>query len=214
MNETPPPFEPGGNYAPRNKNSANPIIWILVAIGAACCICIIAGAFMMKGVVSEGMSIAKCPIGMELYQQSITAYVKEKGVFPPAQNWQDEIAPYFEIEFKDFQEKTDEAKSMGEMFDIPKADEVLVCYETRGQAITGIYYNTDLAGKKPTDFPDVDKEILLFESDGAVRNGNVPFNDRKTDAKVTVFGQDRKHYKMTYGGDLDSGGSSVKVGVD
>ncbi len=205
MAETPPPFTPMAPQAP--KQGMNPLVWILLAMGAACCVCIIAGVVMTVGTVNQVGSFAGCPMTMGMLNNSLKEYVKENGVFPKAETWQTDVEPYYTKQYAEFKSKMEEAGPFETVFRISPPGEALVCYEGN-KAKTGIVYNSEIAGKKLEDFEDIDKEVTLFEGDSVELNAHGVYSIREGKSEQEIFGQVRDYYSWEYGDNFETDGSS------
>jgi hypothetical protein len=184
---------PPGMGAP--KKGANPLIWIFVALGAFCCIGIIAFGGMSMAVLNQTKNLMPCMFSMATLNKSMEDYVKEKGTYPPAATWQDELAPYYEKQSKSFTEEFKNApgpvKDWGDIADI---NAELGC-NTSGTPKTSLAFNPDLAGKKPTDIKDSDT-IMFFETTSTGRNISEKPVERKFKDAPKMMGSPRGWYQM------------------
>ncbi|MBS1716335.1 MAG: hypothetical protein JSS72_01230 [Armatimonadetes bacterium] len=192
MSETPPPFQPGyggpppppqGNQqsygpAPMPKNNSTTVIVVVLGVLALGCIAVFGGlavlGFNMWGKVS---GVISCSVGFEQAGSAMSRYVKDKGKYPDAAKWQDEIEPYF--------------KNMGEKnvpFKTWKAGEVWTCTDANSQT-TGIAFNPALGGK---DAKGVDPSmVVLFEVGTTGRNQHPEYGKQSKASAPTIMGEHR-----------------------
>ncbi len=210
MAETPPPFNPQMDYG--KKKSSNPIIWILVALAAFCMVCLISSGVALFSGMKELSTVGQCPINMGIANSAIKDYVNEKGMFPKAETWQEDIRPYYEKKYSKYAEEMKDAGPMKDFLGVVEPGKPLPC--SNGKEITGIFYNKNLSGKKKADFKDIGNEVTLFEAPGVIYNANgVPF-EGKQNSKETAFGKPRPMWKMTFDEDIESSGGEIKFSTN
>lgn len=207
MAETPPPFNPAG--PPTAKKSVNPIIWILVALAASCFVCIILGVVMFFSGIKQVGAYAGCPLTMGVANKAIRDYVKDHGTFPSAETWQTDTQEAYTKEYEKMKSEMKDAGLFKDIISLPAPGEQFVCFD--GKVKTGICYNSDLAGKKPSDFKDVSNEICLFEADSVAINNHGPYEKVTKKSDQQIFGQERKYYTWPYGQDINSKESGVTI---
>lgn len=206
MAETPPPFNPQPQYG--QKKSTNPIIWILVALGGFCLVCVISSGVALISGVKELSNVGQCPINMGVANSAIKEYVAEKGMFPKAETWQDDIKPYYEAKYAKFSAELKDAGPMKDFLGVTEPGKPLPC--SKGSVVTGIHFNQNLSGKKTSEFKEIGKEITLFEGEGIVYNAHgVPFEGEQNSSE-TAFGKPRPKWKMSYDDDIESTEGEVK----
>lgn len=217
MAETPPPFNP--NTGQPRKTGTNPLIWVLVALAAFCCICSVGGYFTINSGIKEVQKESKCFMTLGLAQASIKEYVEENGVFPSAENWQEEISPYYNKSKDETTEGIDEApgpmKGLVEGFlDFQDISKPLSCHE--GNPVTGIAYNSNLAGKTTEDFAEgeLDKTVVVFENDTVNLNNSSPYREKQENPQIKVFNESREYYKITWDDDMNFENSNASFTID
>jgi hypothetical protein len=198
--ETPPPFE----KAPRGRGPGLTIALVLGAIGVCCVVPILAvvfGGFFMVGKV-QGM--ASCSITMSAAQRAILDYEKDKGSFPSTENWQTAIAPYYDKAIENI-------NTEGNPFKAQKATDAWVC--NNEGAVTGIAYNSDIAGKKLADFKDKMQTVVLYEIEKSKLNAAAPYKELPQESSPKMFGTPRGWIKVTLDEDteVEAFGGAVKV---
>lgn len=210
MTYAPPP----GMGVPQKKGT-NPLVWIFVALGAFCCIGIIAFGAMTATVFNQTKGMFPCIFSLATLNKSMDAYVKEKGVFPPAENWQDELAPYYSKNSDDMKnELKDAPMGIDEWANVADINGDFSC-NTSGTK-TFIAYNPDIAGKKVTDIADPAATVMFFETTTTGRNINETYAEKDFSTSPKLMGQPRGWYQMTADGEMvtvDQKGKKTKVDI-
>lgn len=173
--------------AARATNSANKACLIIVLLLLAfCAIGAVIFGFFMKGVWGQVSSTAGCMATFEITHDAAIAYSKEhNGQLPSADKWQQEIKPYYERLYNKMESEFKDA-SMLKGFLPARSDDVLQCkWEGR---VTGIAYNSAVAGKKVSDFKEPTKTVMFFETDESAKNLTRPFKEMpKTKAPKIMY---------------------------
>lgn len=201
MSEAPPPYYPG---APKKSNTTT-VVLIVLGVLAVCCVLGIAG--VAGGgwfVFNKGKTIAACAMGFEDARASLEDYAADhNGKLPAAKSWQDEIQPYFA---KQASKHADERKLLGSF----PTDGVWGC-QNDGAEMTGIAFNSELAGKKLSDLPD--DSVLLFEVPKAAKNVAQPYKEMSDETSPKLFGKPRGWLKIPVRGKAKiKGGAEISVG--
>ncbi len=183
------------------KKGTNPLIWIFVALGAFCCIGIIAFGGMTMAVMNQTKNLMPCMFTMSTLNRSMSEYVKEKNKYPSAATWQDDLAPYYTKEKTNFADEFKDApgpfKDWGDIADINAEMEC----NTSGAPSTVIAFNPELSGKKPADFKDPDT-IMFFETPKTGRNVAAKPEALKFKDAPKMMGSPRGWYQMNIDGDM------------
>lgn len=202
--------------APR-KQGTNPLVWILVAFAAFCCVGIIAFGAMTFAVMGQVKDLTPCIFTLDTLDRSLKDYVADKGAYPSADKWQDELAPYYDKHYKDhvkeMQDVPGPMKGFAEMADI-KAE--LSC-NSKTSPKTFIAFNPDVAGKKRTDFTDPSKVIVFFETTSTGRNITEKFVARDFKDSPRMMGEPRGWYEMDLEGQMvvtDKRGKTKRVNIE
>jgi len=152
-------------------------------------------------VMNQTKNLMPCMFSLSNLSSSMDDYLKEKGKYPPAATWQDELAPYYAASSKKFTDEFKDApgplKDWGNIADI-NAD--LECNSSSSPK-TFLAYNPELAGKKPADIKDVDT-ILFFETTSTGRNIAEKPAERKFADSPKMMGSPRGWYQMNLEGDM------------
>ena len=213
MAATPPAFNPS------RQQSGNKVwVWLLVAVGGLCLLCIGGLFFGVKSLFNVGFKMASCMMDGELAKNAVLAYAKEHdGKLPSAETWQDDIRPNYERLYN---------KAIGEMdpnkmpswvdIKIAKPGEVLEC-EMGSNGKTGFAFNDALGGKNISDFKDPFSTILIWETTSPAYNahGN-PDSRSATDPALKMFGHKRKWMDFPLEGEADpfkSGNTKMDIKI-
>lgn len=166
-------------------------------------------------VMNQTKDMFPCIFSLSTLQASMDEYVKEKGVFPTAANWQDELAPYYTKkadEFKeDFKDAPGPLQNWGNVADINGNFEC-----NTGTPKTFISINPDISGKKLADIADQGNTVMFFETTTTGRNIAESFAEKDFKTSPKMMGQPRGWYQMMVDGDMnviDEKGKKTKVDI-
>jgi len=194
MTYAPPPY----GEAPRKKGT-NPLVWIFVAIGAFCCIAIIAGGGMIAAIFNQGKDLFPCVFTLTTLDKSMDDYIKDKGKYPDADKWQTELEPYYAKTAKSFKDEMKDApgplKGMG---DVASISGPMACNSSGTK--TFISYNSEIAGKKKADITDPDDTAMFFEDLVEKVNASAPFKPKDFNDSPRMMGQPRGWYVWVVSG--------------
>jgi hypothetical protein len=206
--------------APGRSNSGNPLLWIFVALAAFCCIGVIACGGMGWSAFNQGKDMLPCMLTMNATSKGIREYVKEKGVYPKAESWQDDIAPYYT---KATEELTKEMNSdssspdwLKDMIAVADIKKELTCNE-KGSPKTFLAYNSELGGKKAEDIKDKSETIMIFEIPETGRNLSKKYAPLPIKDSPKMFGQPRGWQLVDAEGKafiVDATGKRTKVDIE
>lgn len=174
-------------YAPQKKSNTTTVILVILAICAVCCILGV-GGFAVVGYMgfNKAKGMVACAIGFEEAGKAMQAYADDhKGTLPKAENWQEDIRPYFAKQLK--QDEDQGAKLFGS-FD---AQGVWTCKDDGGGPGTGIAFNSDLSGAKLADIKNKSTTIVLFEVPKNGTNLNEPYVELSESQSPRVAGSPR-----------------------
>lgn len=187
----PPPYSPP---APR-KNSNTVLIVVLICVVVIPCIGLLAVvALGYRFVTGTAFPLAGCMLTTKSAQQALNSYALEKGAYPKAETWQDDIKEHYNRAMAQFTKE--EAP-----FPIPKAEDTWTCQP--GDKPTGLAYNSDLAGKKPADIKDKYKTVIIFETDKAGRNLHEKYSPKPKSTSPTIMGAPRGWIFVNIEGEVD-----------
>lgn len=190
MAQTPPPFSPQ-EYAPKRQSS--PWLWILVGVVGFCVIGIVAVVALGFGAMRMASDIGRCIITTGAVASSLDDYVKAKGVFPPAETWQDDLAPFYKKQTDEMRKEM--AKNpVGEMFTPAEITAGLEC--NPGGPKTYLAYNPAVAGKKPSEITDPGKTVVIFEQLNGGMNISAPYKAQDPANAPRVGGDSRGWFVM------------------
>jgi hypothetical protein len=190
MSETPPYYRP---TAPR-KNSNTILIVVLICVVVVPCLGLIAlGLFTYRFATDTIVPMAGCMVTFESAKKAMTTYTAEKGVFPKADSWQTEIAPYYA-------KIVDAKKEEYGPFAPSKANEPWVC---KGDPNSGIAFNSDLSGKKVADIKDRIKTVMLFETEKSGLNAHESYKVKPKETSPKLMGNHRGWIYVTVNGDIE-----------
>lgn len=182
-----PPPEPKG----RNRT-----LWIVLGIlaflGCGCC-----GLFGYFGYIAvrDVMPVASCGVTAEAVREAMLAYAEENdGNLPPAATWQDDIRPYYEKIYNEFDKD--------QPFSLRPPDGEWGC--DAGNTSTRFVFNSELAGAKIDEIKDPKDTILLFETDKAGRNLSDKYVKQPDESgPPLIFGQNRPWLALPVKGDAN-----------
>ena len=218
MAGTPPPFNPYPE-APSAKKGVSPWVWILGLVLLLCIVFGVGCTLMMRNVGSQVSQTAKCAITFEFVSKSILAYAAEHdNTYPPAENWQQAIAPYYDNLYtkafseEEMQDAPGFMKGFISGFMPPKSTEPMEC--VTGSTITVVTYNSEIAGKKFNDIADRSSTVLLWEQKGSGLRMSGPYQ-KQTDADAPKIMNEKREWFIIYAdGDGNASGSSSEMNFD
>ena len=212
---SPPPFQPGVG----SRKSSNPTQTILIILGVLalfCCVACGSCAFMGKGLMDQVMPTAKCALVAEALKDATQDYVKDHdGKMPTAENWIEELAPYYKKQVAALTSKDGEDLKdnpfVGGMFPDPTLKGPVPCVMTDASK-TELVYNADLSGVIEKEIKDASSTPLFFEVNQSWPNKSLPAKDRPTGKGPKIMNEARDWMVMYVDGDMKtSGGKSFKV---
>lgn len=171
-------------------------MWIAVALVGFCCVALIAFAAVAFSGFKTVMRGGGCVITMTMARNSIDAYVRVNGKFPPADTWQTDTEKYYAMIYNKIAPKFKQNQIISEMLDV-KPGQVMEC--TMGEAKSGLAYNADLAGKTMDDIKDKEATVVIFETTTATQNNNAPYKPLTGDAPK-MFGSKRSWLTLSVAG--------------
>ncbi|MGE0001164.1 MAG: hypothetical protein AB7F50_00540 [Fimbriimonadaceae bacterium] len=212
MSVTPPPFQV--QQAPPRSGSGNKAcIWVAVGLVACCLVLIVMGFVFFKSTMGAVSPMVGCAATMEAASDALQAYADDHGgKYPPAETWMDEIQPYYEKLAEDFNDAPDFVQGMAPA----EAGSEWACDWPNG-VVTGVAYNTDVAGKTRAEIKDPAKTPLVYELPSAARNQHAPYTSPPKKNPPAVFGNPRDWAINYVDGDndfgMDTASGSVKFGT-
>lgn len=179
---------------------------------------------MCRSVVGQATETAGCAITGSMIQKATLAYEREKGQLPPAATWQDEIRPYYARLHSKMKSEMDKemegapgfATDMVKGMIPPGPNEEWVC-KTSGR-LTGLFYNSDVAGKSLSAITDKSGTPMVFEADlptdGNRKNLNMAYTKQDPKKAPKILNERRDWLVIHFEGDPDFGKSSSSSNVD
>ena len=211
MPETPPP------YGMPPKKSGNPLIWVFVAIVAFCCLAVIGGGALIFATARQGGAMLPCMMTTSAALNGITKYAEEKGTYPDADKWQEQISPYYleaqkkmQAEFE--KEGKDVPFGIDKWFRMSDITAPLACSEDGVK--TWLSYNSDVSGKKVEDIKEPGKTVVLFESTVEKLNASAPYKKMDSKGSPKVMGQNRGWWLGYADGEIGSTEENSKTKMD
>lgn len=202
MSYVPPGSGPG--YAPPRKSKTGLIIGILVAtvLGGCLLFCGVGGFFMYRGMQAVGPAMS-CGMTFTAVNMALLQYAREnEGRLPPADTWQDEIAPLVEKKAKEMRDFPFASISLSDQWGCETGDPSI--------PKTGIALNTEVAGKLTADLKP--NEITVFEIEAPRRNASEPYRKRDEQTSPRLMGQPRGWIAMTVDGNMIGLGGGRRPG--
>lgn len=213
MAETPPPFQMPAPPAAKATNSANRTCLIIVLMLVVLCgvFCVI-GAVFMKGFWGQLSSTGGCVATFEMTHDATMAYVAEhNGKFPNAATWQEDTKPYYERLYNKMASEIKDT-DMLKGFMPPAPGEIQQC--NNDGRITGVAFNTEVAGKKVSDFKDPTKTVTFFETDQAGKNLAMPYKEMPKSKAPKLMNEERDWIVYFIEGNKDPFDSTSSTKID
>lgn len=180
------------------KRSNAPLIIVIVVL------CVVVPCGLLIGVAYYGMQLfgrtvspmVGCMMMYEGVRDSVEEYAKaHEGTLPNAATWQDDVRPYY-AKWRDA-----ELKESGP-FKPPAADGDWSC--KFGDKVTGISFNSALAGKKWDEIEKPKETVLLFEIEQVLKNANGPYKERSNSSSPKFMGEPRGWLEMPLEGSIEN----------
>lgn len=188
--EAPPPYMP-----PRKKTNTGLIVGLIIGGVVLCCIgpilLIVGGGYWF---VNKALPIASCSMAFEDARDAIRDYSRDhNGNLPPAQNWQEEVRPYYDKIVSGQKKDRGPIKSMS-------SEGAWGCEDGSGGK-TGMAYNDEVAGK---NLDDVEKQdsVILFEIRQATANAHENYTPKSDAEAPQLFGKPRGWFLVRANGDV------------
>jgi hypothetical protein len=205
-----PPPPPSGS-----KKSTTSTLVIVIAVVAFCCLGAVGAMFFVgKKVLEVGTSSMQCFANAEVAHTAMLAYAEENGSLPPAENWQDEIRPYYEAAKEEFEADIpdeDGPEFAKDMFRAKPPGVPLSC--EFGDDSTAFSYNSEVAGLALEDIEDPAATVLLFEQSTMEYNFASPYSEFD-EPQPTFFNDERDWILIFVEEDGDFFESSRSVTID
>lgn len=167
---------------PMPQRSSNKTLWIVLSVVLGlCCLLLIGGGWFLWSAAKQAIPLASCAIKMDDVRTAVKMYADDHGgTLPKAETWEDDIQP--EIA-KVASASTKEKNPFGTI----APGEPLGCkFDDR---MTGIYFNSDLSGKKLSEVQDKFTTVLLFQAKDQTKNGHDTYKPGNN-AGIKIFGQE------------------------
>ena len=200
MAATPPAFNP----AQRQRSGNKVWIWLILAVVFFCILLIVGIALMVRSAANIGLGMMSCAINGELATNAVLAYALDhEGQFPNAENWQDDVMPYYERLY----DKSGEVFSSEEMpsffsFEVAEPGAILTC-NASGDNQTGFAFNSELSGLNYEDVEDPRATILVWETKTPAYNASgAPTGRSDDDPALKLFGETRSWMDFLVSGDI------------
>jgi hypothetical protein len=221
-------YAPPSAPAPRSgKNPLKIVLLVMLFVGVPC----IVGTMLVFNVVKKGlatvgesfMPIVSCSQNIELARDALVEYANEKGTFPAAAKWQDEIEATYRKKFESKYATREKKEVLGTTFEfVPfRKGEPWGCEVGKDASgkpkYTGLAFNSDLAGKAMKDIPDSSLAIVLFETPKGAKNLAMKYEAQPKASAPSALGQPREWIKAPMTGAVEfnmaEGSSKAKVRV-
>lgn len=190
------------------KNNSLSIILIVVSLSCIA-LCAIGGFFVFqsaKGLVGQVSPMISCSINMTMVRDALNSYAMDKGAYPQAATWMDDVQSYLK-EDKEVQELKKQPIFKYDPLD-PQGAWGCKASET---IVYGFAYNAEMAGKKPADIANKRTTVVVFETKEAPkRNLAMPYKEIKEKAEPKIMGENRSFMVGFIDGDIDTDIKSEK----
>ena len=201
MGSVPPEFNP-----PRQQSGNKVWLWLLLGVGFLCVLCAIGGYFLFRSAMGLGGSMMGCAMNGDMARKAVLAYALDhNGQFPAAENWQDEVRPYYERIYNKLMDEPG-FREINNMMNIDLAEPgtPLDC-SFGGKTKSGFSFKSLLGGKLKADFPDT--TVVIFETTTPAYNQSGDPAQRSTETPK-MFGDKRPWMDFMISGESDFGDSS------
>jgi len=161
--------------------------------------------------VDTGMTMVGCTADLKVIRDSLVAYANEKGAFPKAETWQDDIRDKVTAGVAASNKEFEEAPFKISRID-PNGEWNCVVKDSTGKEIKyGFAYNSEVAGKKMAEIKDPATMVLVFESEKTGKNLAMKYALPPGKPEPKFMNQPREWLKAMVSGDVDfdfEGGSA------
>lgn len=198
-------------YSPPQKSgpSATKIILIiLVFVGVPCVLLgVLVATFAKRGMEMASktvMPLASCALNFQSARDGLLAYARDHSdTLPKAETWQDDIKSYY-VKSLDKQLTQKGGEVLGVEFKLEpwKEDGPWGCRVTDTE-MTGIAFNTKMAGKKISDVASDGNAVLLFEVEKSGKNLHREYVPLPADKAPRLFGETRDWLVANFSGKVD-----------
>jgi len=221
-------YAPPSAPAPRSgKSPLKIILLVMLFVGVPCLV----GSVLVYNVVKKGfatvgetfMPIVSCSQNIEMARDALVEYANEKGTFPAAAKWQDEIEVVYRKKFDAKYATREKKEVLGTTFEfVPfRKGEPWGCEVGKDASgkpkYTGLAFNSDLAGKAMKDIPDSSLAVVLFETPKCAKNLAMKYEAQPKASAPSALGQPREWIKASLTGPVEfnmaDGSSKAKVRV-
>lgn len=192
---TPPPFA-APNLPPKKSNAPLIIVIVVLCVVVPCALLIGVGYYVAQQFGKTFTPMIGCMMMYDGVRDSVEEYAKEHdGKLPNAATWQDDVRPYY----AKWREK---APQQAGPFKPPAAEGDWSC--KFGDKVTGISFNSDLAGKKWDEIKTPHETILLFEIEQVMKNAHAPYKERSDSSSPKFMGESRGWLEMPVEGSMEN----------
>ncbi len=211
VSNVPPPYP--GPPAPKRDKSSTILLVTVLAIVAFCVLGVAVGGYVLFRFGSMAMNtvgpMAGCAISFQSARDAVLSYARDhNGKLPNAENWQDEVKKYLRIDDSEFKGSPIEIKAI-------TAEGDWGCYTQTEGEMTGMAFNSELAGKKISDVANPRRVIMLYEVEKPSRNARGPYSPLPRSSSPKIFGEHRGWMTMPVEGssDFDFDSSRTRSGI-
>jgi hypothetical protein len=187
MGPVPPPFN-----QPAAKTNTTKIVLIVLAFVLIPCAGLVGLAawlafFGVRTVNQSVMPLAACGIGFRDVREALVSYAKEKGAYPAAATWQDDIREHY----RKVVARRQEPRDMGPFkMEVMSPDGDWGCKIGEGR-MTGMAFNSEFGGLKLDAVTDKSR-ILIYEIPAPRRNAAAPYKPQPEASRPRLFGEPRQ----------------------
>ena len=159
MGSIPPP-PPYYAPAPRKDNTLKVVLIVLAVVAFLCLLLVGVFAYFGYKMFDQNFKpVASCQMAMEDLRTSLKMYAKQNGdKLPPAATWQEAIKPYLVKAMA-----ASKAKKEGFFSELEPTGVWTCGKRLKGTGMTGLAYNSDLAGKKLASLQTPLETVMVFE---------------------------------------------------
>ncbi len=179
------------------------LVVTLLVVGGCVGLCAFS-IFAAQGSMKMVSPAIQCMAELGLNHKAITAYAQANNdTLPPAENWQDEIATYYEKEHGEWKKVEDAWRKVPFVgMDIKTAPAGQAAGCGFGEPKTGFAYNQEVAGKKLADVSS--STPLLFEVKEAGYSAAASFVKAPEDQSPKFQGKPRGWFSVSIGGSIEA----------
>lgn len=189
--------------APRPKS--NSLSTILIVVSISCLLLCGLGTFFagkqFMGLLGNVGPTIGCALDMEAVRDAVVQYAAEKGTYPNAETWQDDVKEMVRAQIAAAAKKKELPFKVTRM-NVDGQWGCMTSEQGQPQVWSTFVYNKTLAGKKPSEVPAPETTVLVFEAPGAGKNISYEYGSKSLGAAPKIMGNEREWLKANVVGEV------------